>query len=173
MHFRNIPMAACMTTSCLKRTETGSASSRNIMYHLSQPDNIVAVDQSVVQAICERQLVYCTNDGMGIDGTISLVEGLAISADTVPESVEQENESMGLPIVPHLLGTDLKDKQRTDQSIRHVISQIECGEKPPPAVRTELPDLPLLLRELNRLRLRDGILHKIRQEEGHSQYQLV
>lgn len=123
----------------------------------------MAADQSVVQAICERQLVYCTNDGMGSDGTTPLVERLAISADAVAESFEQENESVGLPIVPHLLGTDLKDKQRADQCIRHVISQIERGEKPPPAVRTELPDLPMLLRELNRLR----------QEEGHTQYQLV
>lgn len=98
---------------------------------------------------------------------------MAISADAVPDSFEREDEFTGLPTVPHLSKADLKDKQRTDPCIGHVISQIECGERPPPAVRTELPDLSLLLRELNRLKLRDGILYRVRQEEGQMQYQLV
>ncbi len=40
-------------------------------------------------------------------------------------------------------------------------------------MRTELPDLPLLLRELNRLELRNGILYRTRQEGGNTLYQLV
>ncbi|KAG1946284.1 interleukin-1 receptor accessory protein-like 1-A [Pimephales promelas] len=142
-------------------------------HHLSNPDNIEAVDQGVVRAICERHLVYCANDGTGNDGSISLVESLAISGDAVPDSFAQEDELGGLPIVPHLSEADLRDKQRVDQCIKHVISQIECGEKPPPTVRAVLPDLPLLLRELTRLELRNGILYRTRQEEGHTKYQLV
>lgn len=142
-------------------------------HHLSDSDNIEAVDQGVVRAICERQLIYCANDGMGRDGSISLVESLAISGDAVPDSFEQEDEFGGLPIVPHLSEADLRNKQRADQCIKHVISQIERDEKPPPAVRALLPDLPLLLRELTRLELRNGILYRTRQEEGQTQYQLV
>ncbi len=66
-----------------------------------------------------------------------------------------------------------RDKQRSNQCIKQVISQIERGEKPLPTVRTELPDLPLLLRELNRLELQNGIRYRTHQEEGSMQYQLV
>ncbi|KAJ8002805.1 hypothetical protein DPEC_G00162790 [Dallia pectoralis] len=110
---------------------------------------------------------------MSRDESISLVESLAISGDAVPDSFEREDELGGLPIVPHLSEADLRDKQRADQCIEHVISQIERGETPPPTVRAVLPDLPLLLRELTRLELRNGILYRTRQDEGHTQYQLV
>lgn len=45
--------------------------------------------------------------------------------------------------------------------------------KPPPSLRTELPDLLLFLRELNRFQLIDGILYRTRMEEGHPHHQLV
>ncbi|KAJ8015290.1 hypothetical protein DPEC_G00024590 [Dallia pectoralis] len=146
---------------------------RFTQHHLPDPDNIESVDQGVVRAICERQLIYCANDGMSRDESISLVESLAISGDAVPDSFEREDELGGIPIVPHLSEADLRDKQRADQCIEHVISQIERGETPPPTVRAVLPDLPLLLRELTRLELRNGILYRTRQDEGHTQYQLV
>ncbi|KAJ8011861.1 hypothetical protein DPEC_G00062680 [Dallia pectoralis] len=119
---------------------------RFTQHHLPDPDNIEAVDQGVVRAICERKRIYCANDGMSKDGSISLVESLAISGDAVPDSFEREDELGGLPIVPHLSEADLGDKQKADQCIKHVISQIERGETPPPTVRAKvravLPDLP-------------------------------
>lgn len=143
-------------------------------HHLSDPDNIDAVNQEVVQAICERQLVYCANNGDFVnDGSISLVESLATSVDAIPDSFEQEEQRGGLPIIPHLSEVDLRDKQRADQCIRHVVSQIERGEKPPPTLRKELPDVPLLLREWNKLELRNGILYRRRQEGEYTLYQLV
>ncbi|KAJ8286180.1 hypothetical protein GJAV_G00035430 [Gymnothorax javanicus] len=143
-------------------------------HHLSDPDNIDAVDQEVIHAICERQLVYCANDGdLNNDRSISLVESLAISGDAVPDSFGREEKHGGLPIIPHLSEADLRDKQRADQCIRHVISQIERGEKSPPTLRKELPDVPLLLREWNRLTLRNDILYRTRQKEGTTLYQLV
>lgn len=131
------------------------------------------VNPEVVQAICERQLIYCADNAMDCDGSISLVESLAISADAVPDSFGHEDGLGGLPIIPNLSEEDLRDKQRADQCIKHVISQIEHGVKPPPSLRTELPDLPLLLRELNKFELRNGILYRTRLEEGHPQHQLV
>lgn len=54
---------------------------------LSDPENIDAIDQAVVQAICERQLIYSHDDGGGTGG-VALVEALAISADAVPEGTK-------------------------------------------------------------------------------------
>lgn len=113
-----------------------------------------------MQAICERQLIYSVNpDDPGSADKVALVECLAISADAVPDSYGQEDQSGGLPTIPHLTETELIDKRRADQCIRHVIAQIEHGDKPPPTLRNELPDFPLLLRELNRLELLDNILY--------------
>ncbi|XP_070409443.1 uncharacterized protein [Nothobranchius furzeri] len=142
-------------------------------HHLSDPEDIEVVKPEVVQAICERQLIYCADNAKVCDGGISLVESLAISADAVPDSFGHEDGLGGLPIIPNLSEEDLRDKQRADQCIKHVISQIEQGVKPPPSLRTELPDLPLLLRELNKFELRNGILYRTRLEEGHTQHQLV
>ncbi|CAI5682868.1 unnamed protein product [Oreochromis niloticus] len=146
---------------------------RFTQHHLSHPGDIEVVNPEVVQAICERQLIYCADNAMDCDGSISLVESLAISADAVPDSFGHEDGLGGLPIIPNLSEEDLRDKQRADQCIKHVISQIEHGVKPPPSLRTEHPDLPLLLRELNKFELRNGILYRTRLEEGHPQHQLV
>ncbi|CAI5655207.1 unnamed protein product [Oreochromis niloticus] len=146
---------------------------RFTQHHLSDPGDTEVVNPEVVQAICERQLIYCADNAMDCDGSISLVESLAISADAVPDSFGHEDGLGGLPIIPNLSEEDLRDKQRADQCIKHVISQIEHGVKPPPSLRTELPDLPLLLRELNKFELRNGILYRTRLEEGHPQHQLV
>ncbi|KAM3849152.1 obscurin-like [Diretmus argenteus] len=142
--------------------------------HLSDPDNIDAVDQAVVQAICERQLVYSVNPDDESDAdSIALVETLAISANAVPDSYGQEDQLGGLPTIPHLTEAELADKQRADQCIKHVISQIEQGDTPPPTLRNELPNLPLLLREINRLELLNNVLYRRRQVGSHTTYQLV
>lgn len=46
-------------------------------------------------------------------------------------------------------------------------------EKPPPTVRAELPELPLLLREWNQLELKNGVLYRRRQEGANTIFQLV
>lgn len=143
-------------------------------HHLSNPENIDAVDQEVVHAICERQLVYhSTAETLGSDANISLVESLALSADAVPDSFVQEERHGGMSIVPLLSEVDIRNSQRSDQYISHVITQIESGEKPPPTLRKELPEIALLLREFNKLELLDGILYRIRHEGGNKHYQLV
>lgn len=120
--------------------------------HLSDPENIDAVDQAVVQAICERQFIYSvSHDDQDFTDGVALVETLAISPTAVPDSYGQEDHLGGLPVIPHLTEAELVSRQRADQSIKHVISQIEQGDKPPPTLRHELPELPLLLRELTRM----------------------
>lgn len=41
---------------------------------------------------------------------------------------------------------------------------METGRTPPPSIKAELPELPLLLRELNWLELRNGVLYRQRQD---------
>ncbi|KAL4008013.1 hypothetical protein ACER0C_001865 [Sarotherodon galilaeus] len=144
--------------------------------HLCDPDNINAINQSVVKAICERQFTYTVSpdDEREADADcVALVEVLAMSPSAVPDSYGQEEQFGGLPTVPHLTEAELADEQRADQCIKHVISQIEHGDTPPPTVRTQLPELPLLLRELNRLELRNNVLYRRRQEGSQTTYQLV
>ncbi|CAI5671482.1 unnamed protein product [Oreochromis niloticus] len=144
--------------------------------HLCDPDNVNAINQSVVKAICERQFTYSVSpdDEREADADcVALVEVLAMSPSAVPDSYGQEEQFGGLPTIPHLTEAELADEQRADQCIKHVISQIEHGDTPPPTVRTQLPELPLLLRELNRLELRNNVLYRRRQERSHTTYQLV
>lgn len=50
---------------------------------------------------------------------------------------------------------------------------METGKTPPPTLKAELPELPLLLRELNRLELRNGVLSRQRQDGPNITFQLV
>lgn len=79
----------------------------------------------------------------------------------------------GLPIVPVLFHVDLQNKQRADPGLHEIIYQLETGEKVPPTARKEIPELPFLLRELNKLELIDGILYRKRHGNTHPSYQLV
>jgi len=139
--------------------------------HLSDPDNINAVDQAVLQAICERQFVY--SDNLDVHGGATLVETLTTSTRAVPDSYEKEDRLGGLPFIPHLTEVELASKQRADQCLRHVIHQLECGEKPVPTLRSELPELPLLLRELQRLEFLNNVLYRRRQVGTQTFHQLV
>ncbi|KAL7846839.1 hypothetical protein SRHO_G00218190 [Serrasalmus rhombeus] len=67
----------------------------------------------------------------------------------------------------------MAEKQRDDQMLAPVINQLETGEKPPPTLRKELPDVSLIFREWNKLELRDGVLYRRRQGENQTSYQLV
>ncbi|KAL0172982.1 hypothetical protein M9458_033293, partial [Cirrhinus mrigala] len=144
--------------------------------HLSDPMNVNVVDHSVVKAICERQFIYsvCPDDKReGGTDCVALVETLTMSPSAVPNSYGQEEQFGSLPTVPHLSEAEIAAKQRADQCIKHVISQIEHGDTPPPTLRNQLPDLPLLLRELNRFELHNDILFRQRQVGSQTTYQLV
>lgn len=139
--------------------------------HLTDPDNVDAVDQAVVQAICERQVVY--SDNLDVHSCIALVETLTTSTKAIPDSYGKEDQCGGLPVIPHLTEIELASKQRADQCLRQAILQLEGGEKPPPTLRSELPELPLLLRELPRLVLRNNVLYRRRQVGSQTSFQLV
>uniref|UniRef100_A0A1A8F2I7 Gypsy retrotransposon integrase-like protein 1 n=2 Tax=Nothobranchius korthausae TaxID=1143690 RepID=A0A1A8F2I7_9TELE len=98
---------------------------------------------------------------------------MAMSAAAIPNDFVNETDCGGLPVVPHLSPEKIMHEQRTDPLLREVIAQIETGEKVPPMVRAELPDINLLLRELSRLEMHNNILYRTRQDGESVTYQLV
>lgn len=134
--------------------------------HVNEGGDMKEVSSTVVQAICESSLA---NDSSP-KGT--LAESLSMSVSRIPDSYCSE-DLHGLPDLPALSPSDLRDRQLADPTIRKVVQQLETGEKVVPTLRKELLELPLLLREMSRLELRDGILYRKRQEDGHTTLQLV
>lgn len=79
----------------------------------------------------------------------------------------------GSSVLVHFTESDLKEKQRADPCIREVIHQMGSGVTSSPTVRAELTELPLLLRELNHLVLKSGVLYRKRQDGANTILQLV
>lgn len=135
-------------------------------------DDVRTVPAEVIQAICDKHIVHHDSVDCG-DSPFALVESLAMHVDAIPCSFDQNEGCDDLPEVSTFGEDDLMEKQRSDPVIREIIHQLETGETIPPSVRKELPTLPLLMRELKKLELRNGILYRRRQEGEQIQYQLV
>lgn len=134
-------------------------------------DEAAEISQEVVATICLSSLVRSSPCSAAVS-PVTLVESMGVSADVMPEGFANETLH-GLPVIPSLSSLDLKEKQREDPCIREVIYQIETGTKVPPTAKNELPDLAILLRELNRLELHDDVLYRRRQDGEQTVFQLV
>lgn len=139
---------------------------------LCDPGEAAEISPDIVVAICQSSLVRscCPVDYTQFD--VTLVESLSVHANIIPDCFAEE-ESHGLPVISPLTHADLKEEQRADPAIREVIFQLETGEKVSSTVREELSELPLLLREWNRLELENGVLYRRRQDEDKLVLQLV
>lgn len=142
--------------------------------HLSETD-YTNLNENTIKAICEKHLVHqvTDNDTEETSPSTTLVVSLAHHPKALPESFNEEDTLGGLPVISSLTPADLRDKQNADPCIREVLRQIESGERPPPSLRKELPELGLLLREWNRLEVLNGVLYRKRQDGAQFQYQLV
>jgi len=141
--------------------------------HSLDSENLIQVEPEVVQAVCGRHLLRHDPDNESSDPFFALVESLAMHADAVPVIFGEEEGAEGTASIQHLSKEELREKQAADPSIREVILQLETGQKTPPTLRQELPELPLLLRELPRLEIKEDILYRKRKEGGHTTFQLV
>ena len=90
-------------------------------------------------------------------------------ANAVPDSFEHCD---GFPVISSISEEDLK-QQRADPAICEILRLMETGETPPPAVKKELPELPIFLREMNKLELKDEILYRKRQVGEETQCKIV
>lgn len=141
-----------------------------MQHHLPEFDDFTHVSHNTVRAACEKHLV-CPPVNTDENGpSIPLVTSLAMSAKAIPDSFEQYD---GFPVISSISEEDMKQKQRADPAINEVICQLETGETSPPAVRRELPELPILLREIKKLELQNEILYRKRQVGEEPHYQLV
>lgn len=138
-------------------------------HHLSD-SKFIPLDQPTIQAISDRQLILSSN--AKYPHNFSLVQSLTMSIKALPDSYVNNNQ-FGSSVIPKLTEAEIAEKQRADQIINHVITQLECGITAPPTLREEVPELPLLLRELNRLELRNNILVRRRQVRSQCSFQLV
>uniref|UniRef100_A0A8C7YJX3 Gypsy retrotransposon integrase-like protein 1 n=1 Tax=Oryzias sinensis TaxID=183150 RepID=A0A8C7YJX3_9TELE len=130
------------------------------------------VSQEVIAAICQSCLARSNSQSISPDmPSITLVESLTTSVKAIPDCYIESQH--GLPVVPSLSEEELQVKQRSDPTLKEVIHQLETGEQVPPTARKELPELPLLLRELKRLELRNNILYRKRREGDEVKLQLV
>uniref|UniRef100_A0A3B3DXT9 Gypsy retrotransposon integrase-like protein 1 n=1 Tax=Oryzias melastigma TaxID=30732 RepID=A0A3B3DXT9_ORYME len=145
--------------------------SQFVKRHLTDTETLEEADEDVVNAMCQPHFIKSSDSFLG-GSRLNLVETLTVSADVIPDHYAHEDQQ-GLPVIPTFSHAELKEKQRADPSIREVIAQLEIGEKPPPTVRKELPELPLLLREWNRLELHDEVLYRRIQDFNLTTYQLV
>lgn len=132
------------------------------MNHFLQ-DDVQTDSAEVIQAICDKHAVHQSS---AVEGgpPFALVESLAMHVDAIPCSFDRSESFDGVPLIPVFGEDDLKEKQRADPVIHEVVMQLEPGETVPPSLRRELPTLPLLLRELKKLELRNGILYRKRQD---------
>lgn len=142
--------------------------------HLSETD-YAHLNENTIKAICEKHLVHqvVSNNYVETSPNTTMVVSLAHHPKAIPQSFEEEDQLGGLPVVPSLVPAELRDKQNADPCIHEVLRQVESGEKPPPSLRKELPELGLLLREWNKLEVLDGVLYRKRQEGAQTHYQLV
>ncbi|KAL3992153.1 cell division cycle protein 37 [Sarotherodon galilaeus] len=136
-------------------------------HHLNEPD-YVSIDQHTIKAVCDRHLVYSSST----DPDLALVLSMSVNVNSLPDSFTDDIQFASM-VLPQISTADLAAKQRLDPVIRHVIAQVERGESPPPLLREELPELPLLLREVNKLELHNTLLVRKRQVGSDFTYQLV
>uniref|UniRef100_A0A3P9ITK5 Gypsy retrotransposon integrase-like protein 1 n=1 Tax=Oryzias latipes TaxID=8090 RepID=A0A3P9ITK5_ORYLA len=134
-----------------------------------QTGDVGELSPDVVDAICNSCLLRTKSDSPHCN--VALIESLSVATGAVPDSYEED--FYGFPLIPPLSREAIRAEQQSDSAIREVIHQLITGEKIPPLVREELPELPFLLREWNRLELDDGILYRKRRQEDTYVLQLV
>ncbi|MCJ8730139.1 hypothetical protein PDJAM_G00180710 [Pangasius djambal] len=141
-----------------------------IHHHLPESDEFTHLSSKTVSAVCEKHLVCFPVNTCERVPAIPLVASLAMSTTAIPDSLESCN---GFPVIPSVSEGDLRQQQRADPAICEILHLMETGETPTPAVKKELSDLPIYLREMNKLEVRDKMLYRKRQIGNETHYQIV
>uniref|UniRef100_A0A3B3BNF8 Gypsy retrotransposon integrase-like protein 1 n=1 Tax=Oryzias melastigma TaxID=30732 RepID=A0A3B3BNF8_ORYME len=129
--------------------------------------DLSTIDCPTTKAVLDRHVAY----SMLPDPGHALVLSISHTVNGLPD--EFINNPIISVALPRYSKSDLAAKQRADPVIQHVIAQVECGDTPPPMAKAQLPDLPLLLREVNKMELLNTLLVRRRQIRGVVTYQLV
>lgn len=133
--------------------------------------HLAPVDVDVVKATCQYHIVEQEEEPFQ---SPCLIESLAIHPDAIPAVYEEEDESSdGLFTVPKYSDAELARLQQADPVICAIIKFLESGEPVPDSLKLELPEIPLMLREISRLELKNGLLYRKRLCDNTTVYQLV
>lgn len=150
-------------------TTTIPEKSRNEYRNL--PSNIwskhVCHDQQTVRAVSARHM-FCSPEAP--DTGHALMLSLSVDLNSISDSFVDDAQ-VASSVLPQLSAVDIASKQRADPTIQHVIVQLESGDSP--LLRDQLPDLPVYLREVIQLDLRNNLLVRKRRVGAEGIYQLV
>lgn len=102
-----------------------------------------------------------------------LIESLAIHPDAIPAAFEEEDSFEGFSMFPKYSDAELARLQQADPDISGIIKMIQSGEPAPACLKSESLEFRLMLREMSRFELKDGLLYRRRQCDNKQMYQLV
>lgn len=112
------------------------------------------ISHEVFSAICQRHLVAFGSEHSHDPEQLVAAESLAIEPSSVLGVFDEDT-------LPAMTSSDWRNSQRDDPSVSRVIDLVKRGLKPSRREASlEHPDVRLLLREWNRLELRDGVLYR-------------
>ena len=120
------------------------------------------IPAAVISAVCQHHSV---SSQLPV-----LAESLAVDASSVPDLFAGQGQTT----LPGMTREGWREAQSQDPSINRVIKLVESAQKPSfKTLSDEQPEVKLLLREWNKLELREGILYRRCFDRGDMIHQLV
>ena len=120
------------------------------------------IPAAVISAVCQHHSV---SSQLPV-----LAESLAVDASSVPDLFAGQGQTT----LPGMTREGWREAQSQDPSINRVIKLVESAQKPSfKNLSDEQPEVKLLLREWNKLELREGILYRRCFDRGDMIHQLV
>ncbi|KAL1273136.1 hypothetical protein QQF64_028998 [Cirrhinus molitorella] len=110
------------------------------------------IAEEAVEAACQRHLIGKNLKQVPYP---CYVESLALQSSAVPTCFEEQDIECGISPLQKYSQADLKKLQREDPVISKVIELLKSGRSVPTNSRFNNPDLQLMLREWDRLQLKD------------------
>lgn len=131
-------------------------------HHLAPMDAIKATCQHHALVQSESPLSPC------------FIESLAVHPDVVPSDFGEDEEFLNsFPTIPQYSNTELAELQRTDPAINRIITLLESGNSACESLKSESPELLLMLKEMTRFELKNNVLYRRWQCDNKTVYQLV
>lgn len=120
------------------------------------------IPAAVISAVCQHHSV---SSQLPV-----LAESLAVDASSVPDLFAGQGQTT----LPGMTRESWREAQSQDPSINRVVKLVESAQKPSfKTLSDEQPEVKLLLREWNKLELREGILYRRCFDRGDMIHQLV
>lgn len=87
--------------------------------------------------------------------------------------VKMRNSSIAFPQFHNTVTLNFNELQRTDPAISRIITLLESGNSASESLKSESPELLLMLKEMTHFELKNNVLYRRRQCDNKTVYQLV